>query len=1291
VSQLFIRGRFNRAGVEERGGDTSVRVTGVNPISSKLTGGATATLTGFNFRKSDTGAAPSVVINGSAASNVVVVDGNTITFTIPVSATTGVFDIVVTIDGNVGTLSDGFIYFAPTIVRVSPVYGPVAGGTTIKIYGANFEPTSNYRVRVGGSLCTSVVVLDSTVIQAVTPNHAIGFVDVELLNPAYMFSPAIFSSAIFNITTQPDAILSALRNAFQFTLLVRGEDIRRQQGISISESLGAPPSTCRFRVDGQSNAPIGGEKIQIRDAIDGNRLIWAGTVQSVKQVYEGKIDQLAWDTDCVDFTWLANRKRPVGSWYQRSATQVVKEIVAQCCPGFTTTHVQTGLGKITISLDGTDDLITVFNNIAAQIGGGHWYFDYNQDTHFFHRPSDLAPPIVPVDTTTVGAYCTLAQGAATPALVSYPDAFWAMRVQFVWDDGTLSGLSPWSNLVRFDGSKLWNITGIPTGPTSGTRTVAKRRLWVHRFSGITDPSTRDTIWNVRPFCEIPDNTTTAFTTFFGSAGASVATITDIAAGVEVPDGKNPNNPPAPAAQPSGNVSSQNIGNVLYWMSCYRSFRYAYLYRDGSVSLASPSSAPSGFQYMTRGYTALTWQVGNLTPGPLIGTNNDCIARFVWSCQGLPAVSGYSESWPNSGPGLGYGSGNPNYLLKDPDWAGSMTDGITLVPDNVTSTVQYGPAALGTQTNNETSGDPYYQVVLPYGSDLLDASVNGSLCCLGNHVPILSETDKSFTFTPDPVPSWPNTDGPYLEDDDPPADITNANTDLLFETAEGATAFTVSTNRSQVRNRIFVIGAGSTLTQNYVSGSKQLFVADITSFALGGGRLRIEDVANGITEFAEYQTLQQKDGIPYIQLKLPLSYQYSQNAVVYNHYQADDTESQKFMARTELDVNGNPTDGVHEYTISDSNLKTVWQLYMRAHAELELYAWPIVEINYSSRDHRHRIGQTVHVDMDDPPCLGDFLIQSVEISNVRDQGDAVSPVYTARASSIRYDLNDLLLQILTNNAGSGISVGGIANAGANAATQVGSGAINIFSNSPVAYGYRYPTLSTTTALSAWGNVPVNPDIAINFTSFGAIANAKTLPDGRRFGACCVGAGPGNANALGQISQILGSPGTSVKGRWIIRWPAKTEVDLSLNPNALNLAFGIGASILGVGQPSAHGVYLSVQGAGGAGVNRDHMYLLVISADGNTYFVDIGRIIQDSDLDILFEEVDTAHFRVTVTGLSATVPVPAGWQLTQNGSAYVFIVPYKHGAGESYFLAGTIMTNLVTTNSLVWVRRVEWSSN
>ncbi len=150
-------------------------VTGVSPASLDLAGG-TITITGTDFAPGAT-----VSIGGTAATGVTWVNSTTITCVAPVK-TAGAKDVVVTNSvGHAGTLTNGLTYTAATFVSVTPNTGSHTGATPVTIVGTNFKPGAT--VTFGGVAATSVVVVDSSHITAVTPAVAAGAVDVVVTNP----------------------------------------------------------------------------------------------------------------------------------------------------------------------------------------------------------------------------------------------------------------------------------------------------------------------------------------------------------------------------------------------------------------------------------------------------------------------------------------------------------------------------------------------------------------------------------------------------------------------------------------------------------------------------------------------------------------------------------------------------------------------------------------------------------------------------------------------------------------------------------------------------------------------------------------------------------------------------------------------------------------------------------------------------------------------------------------------------------------------------------------------------
>ena len=88
-------------------------VSSVSPNNGPMAGGTAVTITGTNFA-----AGATVTFGGTAATNVVVVSSTTITATTP-AGTAGAVTVTVTVNGQSGSLANGFTYNAPVTI-VSP-------------------------------------------------------------------------------------------------------------------------------------------------------------------------------------------------------------------------------------------------------------------------------------------------------------------------------------------------------------------------------------------------------------------------------------------------------------------------------------------------------------------------------------------------------------------------------------------------------------------------------------------------------------------------------------------------------------------------------------------------------------------------------------------------------------------------------------------------------------------------------------------------------------------------------------------------------------------------------------------------------------------------------------------------------------------------------------------------------------------------------------------------------------------------------------------------------------------
>jgi hypothetical protein len=162
-------------------GDDSPSLSSLTPIAGNVRGGTSVTITGANLILDGTGTNISVTVGGQPATSVVVVSRTSITCVVPASVETGAADVVVTVGSKSVTLYGAFFYYETVILEVSPIHGPLAGGTSVLITGRNFQLGST--VTFGGVAATDVTWIDAEHIRCTTPAHAVGFVDVVVTEP----------------------------------------------------------------------------------------------------------------------------------------------------------------------------------------------------------------------------------------------------------------------------------------------------------------------------------------------------------------------------------------------------------------------------------------------------------------------------------------------------------------------------------------------------------------------------------------------------------------------------------------------------------------------------------------------------------------------------------------------------------------------------------------------------------------------------------------------------------------------------------------------------------------------------------------------------------------------------------------------------------------------------------------------------------------------------------------------------------------------------------------------------
>lgn len=141
----------------------------ISPTGGPAAGGTLVTISGSNLRS-----ATGVTIGGMPCTGIASNTDTLLTCTTP--AGTGSASVVVTTaSGSSSGLS--FTYASlPSVSSISPVGGPVAGGTAVTIVGANLS--SAIDVSVGGVACVSITANSATQLSCTTGAHSAGSASV---------------------------------------------------------------------------------------------------------------------------------------------------------------------------------------------------------------------------------------------------------------------------------------------------------------------------------------------------------------------------------------------------------------------------------------------------------------------------------------------------------------------------------------------------------------------------------------------------------------------------------------------------------------------------------------------------------------------------------------------------------------------------------------------------------------------------------------------------------------------------------------------------------------------------------------------------------------------------------------------------------------------------------------------------------------------------------------------------------------------------------------------------------
>lgn len=1003
-------------------------ITSITPNADKAAGGATVTITGIRFA-----ATPTVLFGSTPSTGVTFIDETQITATVPAHAV-GVVDVTVTNpDGLLDVFPFSFTYYSLVVTDIKPNNGPTTGGTGVVITGANFETGAT--ITFNGVAGTGITFIDAQHYAVTTPANVAG--------PAVVAVNGVEASVLF-FYSNVDPVVA----------------IRRNPSVVVTLASNVPAS-CTYTLDGKSVPPKTQSEISITDQ-DGN-LVFAGVVQRVRQTFEEQTRNLVWSVTAQDYTAWLNRRHPAGSYTNRSATDIVLDLVARYAPWVDTSFVQTNLATLDLVLEGTSSFSETLTEIARQIGRGHWRLD-GKVLHFFRSPSTVPTASRPVQPIAVGPGTApvASQSTATRTDFNYAPGYYGFRTAFIFSNGAESVPGPMSNLVPLDGIHLPQLDNIAIGSGAGAFTVTGRRIY-YTFFGLMNAV------DLGFFDDITDNTTTTLT----SAGFEQSGVRGVP---RLPLVAPPaNSGSTPGFSESGNSAQSVMGalipSVLGLVSyTYQKGTYAIVttnvYADGTESQASlPSAAKTldGSHAITvqtalgvsingvpvvfrKVYASRAAKAGDVPDFSLGSTAfwgiipNNTQLEFTLA-PGLKQLG--SQAPPaavEAGPDPNHEDG-PN--LEEADSPAVITEASSLerspALESTEDTTQIRNRVIVVGRGLETAPPIVLPIEPPLGASSTDVPVDQMIDPYANAVSSFSDgtMPADYINAHPQLTAWQggypmNARWAQIQREQaalstqtvtlPAPAAVNPQATVLRYAVPGRATVALDPALGVPVRQPFVpstpIGAPPAITQTVNDGidhfREYLNNSGITpDYLLAHPYTALMDLAEdtyeaggsaGATHFNNTPTLTTEAltegaGVPVTPI------------VVRPRYQVDDLDSQRYFGQIEVDDLGRPTDGIHENVVDGSRYSSAEACIAAANAELDQFAWPIVTASYAVRGpgaNKHRPGRRVTFDMANPPLKGTFAIQDVRIEQILDEfSGSISPRYNVTASSVKFDLNDLL--------------------------------------------------------------------------------------------------------------------------------------------------------------------------------------------------------------------------------------------------------------------------------------------
>lgn len=819
----------------------------------------------------------------------------------------------------------------------------------------------------------------------------------------------------------------------------------RIAAMQIQDLLNDAPNTCSFTVD--TTAPVVGEDVKIGlGDLGGSRRLFAGTIDTVTQIYEGGLAvNRAWQVTCQDYIRTLNRRKVRVRYGQQSATAIALDLIARYATGFTVVGIVAALPTVTGGIDFTDeDVMAALKRLAARIGG-YTDVDYAKDVQLFltdvrDAPDDLVagsrtlmadPPVTySVDLTQIRTR-VFVEGYGVSVTVGVPVGSTTLPVQ---------DAAPYVDAaVVVSGPQRIAYTGVATGGYGA-------------LVGTTVTPTNGPTVTKRAGTGLTAGTVGWATTFKTAAGETLpGPVTSVVMGGAV----DPPVAPSGVKQLGGSLSAGAYqwklahvdagGNETLCGTASASLTMDEVAAPTTIGTASRTSGSAtktyGYKYTFRNHADPTRETVPSPAATVVSANYPNVKLTRSGVQSPPSgfdrvfyrtVADGSTYLLMPGTSDGFYSDDADYFYDTTQWDASLG---AAAPSS--STAIYRSALLTLPTTGPlgvvtlriyrtaTGGSTFKKVAdvsigtATYLDTLADASLGSTE--LGAATSLYLAADVSnIAIGPATTTGRGNyrtiAGGSTLKLQSSFAN--NTSTTLTDTTADGSLGATApATDTSGLVTQTGEVAAGSTSmlvtsTAPFRAaggwafiGSLPIFYTGISGTSLTGIPATGVGALNTTVRYAvEVVAASMLTGIPASGAGAIL-YGILAGDAVNILVQCDDTVAQAALATME----GGDSDGIYEHVIQDRRLAFA-EAQAVGNADLALFAYPLVTLRYATRDRKTRSGKTVHLDL---PSLGlaagDYVIQQVIIDQIGTAGNTY-PRYTVVASSSRFSFQDVLRRL-----------------------------------------------------------------------------------------------------------------------------------------------------------------------------------------------------------------------------------------------------------------------------------------